>query len=229
MLTLGIDTALNHCSVAIVRNGAALARASVSLTRGHAEILPPQVSAAMRSAGVEAKDFDRVGVVTGPGSFAGVRVGLAFARSFVLGEQAIAVGVTSLEALAAPAFSEEYTLVGTLIDAWRGEAYAALERRGGAVVSPPFLATVAEALSIMQKAAGNEPVLLVGDGAPERAAAAGRFIIGERSLHIDPVVVATLAAAKPAPTVSPSPLYLRPPDAAPAARSALEGLFDLRR
>lgn len=228
MLTLGIDTALNHCSVAIVRDDITLAQASISLSRGHAEALPPQIASVMRVAAVEARDFDRIGVVIGPGSFAGVRVGLAFARSFVLGRQATAIGVTSLEVLAAPVFSEARRFVGVLIDARRGEVYAALYGPNRVVAMQPILATASEAVALMEKEAGNESVVLLGDGVSERTPLPAGFSNRAKPVQIDPVVVARLAAVKPLPATAPAPLYLRPPDASPAARSALEGSFDLR-
>ncbi|HXI85963.1 MAG TPA: tRNA (adenosine(37)-N6)-threonylcarbamoyltransferase complex dimerization subunit type 1 TsaB, partial [Parvularculaceae bacterium] len=106
MIVLGLDTALKSCSAAIVENGSLRAEARLPLEKGHAEHLAPMVAALFREAQIGPRGIDRVGVVVGPGAFAGVRVGLAFARGLALGTEIRIVGVTSLAALAAGAAGE---------------------------------------------------------------------------------------------------------------------------
>lgn len=100
MIVLGIDTSLDGCSVAIVRDGETLAHLHESMTRGQAERLAPMVREAAEQAGVAFDQIDRVAVTTGPGSFTGVRVGLSFARALALSIGKPCVGVSTLEALA---------------------------------------------------------------------------------------------------------------------------------
>jgi tRNA threonylcarbamoyladenosine biosynthesis protein TsaB len=96
---LAIDTALNGCSVAITDDTAVLACLSEPMPRGQAERLAPMVDEALRAAGLSPAQLDRVAVTRGPGSFTGLRSGLAFARSFALALGVDCVGLDTLEAL----------------------------------------------------------------------------------------------------------------------------------
>lgn len=98
MLTLAIHTAMAGCEVAIVRDGSVLAEKAEAMRKGQDVRLPGLVAETCAHAGITLKDVDRFGVVTGPGSFTGVRVGVAFARGLSLATGAPCVGITSLEA-----------------------------------------------------------------------------------------------------------------------------------
>jgi len=210
MLVLALDTALQRCSAAIWRDGVVLAAEIEDREKGHAERIAPMVDAVFRKAGVQPNDLDRVGVIVGPGGFTGVRVGLAFARAMGLATGAGVVGVASLEALAANLGDGA---VAPVIDARRGQVYAALYENGEPVLAP-FVTSPADAAS---KLAGvsREPLALVGTGAPLLPARESLALV-KADPQIDPVVVARLAAAAPAPAAMPAPLYLRAPDAKPA-------------
>jgi len=84
MRLLAIDTALGACSAAILdtNQGGIIASASLPMLRGHAEALMPLIRRVMDEAGTAFRDLDRVVVTTGPGSFTGLRVGIAAARGF---------------------------------------------------------------------------------------------------------------------------------------------------
>jgi tRNA threonylcarbamoyladenosine biosynthesis protein TsaB len=81
---LAADTALGALSVALVENGQVLAEEWRAMERGHAEALAPMADLLMRRAGVPFAALDRLAVTTGPGTFAGQRVGLAFMRALAL-------------------------------------------------------------------------------------------------------------------------------------------------
>jgi len=98
MLVLGLHTAGPACDVAILGDGQLLAQQREEMARGQDARLPGLVAQVCMDAGVSLKDVDRIGIVTGPGSFTGVRVGVAYARGLALALRVPCIGVTSLEA-----------------------------------------------------------------------------------------------------------------------------------
>ncbi len=211
MLILAVDTALQRCSIAILRDGQPLAVEVEDREKGHAERIAPMAAAAFRGAGVAPNDLDRIGVVVGPGGFTGVRVGLSFSRAMGLAAGAETVGVTSLAALASGSDADGGD-IAAVIDARRGQVYGALYRDGLCVVAP-FVADPEEAAARLAAAAPG-PLSLVGTGAGLLPPRAG-WVEASGDRQIDPVVVARLAAEALPPDGSPAPLYLRPPDARP--------------
>ncbi|MFQ5563599.1 MAG: tRNA (adenosine(37)-N6)-threonylcarbamoyltransferase complex dimerization subunit type 1 TsaB [Parvularculaceae bacterium] len=225
MITLGFDTALQSCSLAILRDGVVLSDKFLPLEKGHAEALAPLAASALAEAGMAVSDLDRVGVVVGPGGFAGVRVGLAFARGLALGTGVAAVGVTSLEALAAAVEdAPQGGLAAAVIDARRGQVYAGLYGPGGAPRLAPFVADPEIAAEKLKAAADGALAALVGSGAGQVSAHLPDWPASNAPAQIDAKIVARLAARAPLPDGPPAPLYLRPPDARPPGRSALAGL-----
>ena len=99
MLVLGINTVADACEAALVRDGVVVAELSEPMQQGHDARLAPVVEKLMRESATAFTDLDRIAIVVGPGSFTGVRVGVAFVRGLALSLDKPAVGVTSLEAL----------------------------------------------------------------------------------------------------------------------------------
>ncbi|MEK6604025.1 MAG: tRNA (adenosine(37)-N6)-threonylcarbamoyltransferase complex dimerization subunit type 1 TsaB, partial [Nitrospirota bacterium] len=186
-------------SVALVEDDRLLAELSYEAQGNRGGMLLPTVDRVLKKAGVAARDLDVVVVSVGPGSFTGLRVGLATAKGLALGAGARLVGVPTLEALAAGYASADATICA-LLDAYRGEVYMALFRRNGnalerlspdAVLAP---GAVASAL-----AAVEGPVHLIGNGAaryrePLEAALGGRVCVSDEGLRAAPTaaVVARL-------------------------------------
>ena len=108
MRILAIDTALDACSATVFDTelDVPLAIESHEIGRGHAEALLPIVERVMNTAAVGFDTIDRIAATVGPGSFTGLRVGLAAARGFALACNRPAVGITTLAALAAPYIAE---------------------------------------------------------------------------------------------------------------------------
>src|SRR3989440_6702340 len=149
MRILAIDTALAACSAAVLDTeiGALIASETLAMSRGHAEALMPLIARVIDEADVEFKQLDRIAVTTGPGSFTGLRVGIAAARGIALAAGKPAIGVSTLAALAAPFLvSGESRPVVAAIDARHDQVYFEMLGPGGRVLLTPRLLPVADAL-----------------------------------------------------------------------------------
>jgi tRNA threonylcarbamoyladenosine biosynthesis protein TsaB len=205
MIVLGLDTCLAACSVAVCDGARVLAWRSEVMARGHQERLAPMAERVMAEAGLPFARLERIGVTVGPGSFTGLRVGLAFAKGLSSALGVPLAGVSALEALAA----EAEGLVFAAVDARRDQVYLQAFEDGRALMAPDALELGVAAARVAEIAAGR-PLTLVGSGAPLLAACAP----GARRLTpegADARLVASIAAARePVPV---RPLYLRAPDA----------------
>ena len=160
MRLLAIDTASEACSVGVVDGERTITRSEIA-GRGHAERLMGMISAAMAEAGLAIADLDRIAVTVGPGSFPGVRVGIAAARGLALASGVRAIGLATLAVHAGAARA----LVGarpvlSVVAAGRGELYGALYAADGGEIEPP---RAASAQSLAALAAGD--AVLAGSGA----------------------------------------------------------------
>ncbi|MGZ5924807.1 MAG: tRNA (adenosine(37)-N6)-threonylcarbamoyltransferase complex dimerization subunit type 1 TsaB, partial [Rhizomicrobium sp.] len=106
MRILAVDTALGACSVAILDDDKLIAHRLTVMERGHAEALAPMVEATMQDAACDFSSLDRLAVTTGPGTFTGQRVGLAFMRGLRVALDKPLVGVTTLSVMAHQAMAE---------------------------------------------------------------------------------------------------------------------------
>ena len=143
MRVLAIDTALAACSAAVLdtEQGGIIASESLPMLRGHAEALMPLIRRIMDEAGTAFRDLDRVVVTTGPGSFTGLRVGIAAARGIALAIDKPAVGVSTLSAYAAPYLADDDNApVVVAIDARHSHVYLQVFAAGGRTVIGPRLA-----------------------------------------------------------------------------------------
>lgn len=206
MIVLALDTCLSACSAAVLDGERVLARASEPMTRGHQERLAPLVAEVMEAAGLAFSQLERIGVTVGPGSFTGLRVGLAFAQGLAAALGVPLAGVGTLEALAAEGGAG---LVFAAIDARRDQVYLQAFSDGVALSAPDAL-PVGVAAARLAEIGGGGAFALVGSGAPLLAQAAPLARIVQVDAA-DPAIVARLAAARaPGPA---KPLYLRAPDA----------------
>src|SRR5271157_2903814 len=147
MRVLAIDTALAACSAAVLdtEHGGIVAAESLPMTRGHAEALMPLVARVMDQAGMAFSDLDRIAVTTGPGSFTGLRVGIAAARGIALAAKKPAVGISTLAAFAAPHLAGHSGVpVIAAIDARHGHVYVQVFGSEDDRVLGPRIAAVAE-------------------------------------------------------------------------------------
>ena len=189
---------------------------SLPMLRGHAEALMPLIARVMERAGLDFAALDRIAVTTGPGSFTGLRVGIAAARGIALAAGKPAVGLSTLAAYAAPLVAADDTLpVVAAIDARHDHVYLQVFGPGGRTIVAPRLASLREALRVAVTGAPR----LIGTAAAMLAAAwpagerAPSLVDARRAPDID--WVARLGAAALETGAPPKPLYLRAPDAQP--------------
>jgi tRNA threonylcarbamoyladenosine biosynthesis protein TsaB len=205
MIVLGLDTCLTACSVAVLHGERVLAHRSEVMARGHQERLAPMAQAVMRDAGLAFDSLDRIGVTVGPGSFTGLRVGVAFAKGLASALGLPTVGIGTLEALAA----QGQGLVAAAIDARRDQLYLQVFDRGHPLMAPDVLPMGQAAARLVELSLGRT-LTVIGSGAPLLAAAApGAAVMTPEGC--DARDVARLAAARPPAPLQ--PLYLRAPDA----------------
>jgi tRNA threonylcarbamoyladenosine biosynthesis protein TsaB len=214
VIVLGIDTCLNACSVAVIDGACVLAAAREPMARGHQERIATLARDVVAAAGVDFSDLDRIGVTVGPGSFTGLRVGLAFAKGLAAALGVPAIGVGVLEALAAE--SPQQGVAIATVDARRDQIYVQAFRDGVAL-GPAEALSLYDAREHVAALAGGGATTLIGSGSQllEAVAPHAQVFLAEGA---DPAIVARLAASRP--PAPPTPLYLRAPDARlPGGRS----------
>jgi tRNA threonylcarbamoyladenosine biosynthesis protein TsaB len=215
---LAVDTALGACSAALVADGSVRAQEWREMARGHAEALAPMVEALMARAGVGFAELDRLAVTTGPGTFAGQRVGLAFMRALALALKKPLIGITTLDAMAEAALANmsgaQWAVAAA--DAKREEMYLGVRERGRGVLEPMLVPLAMATEQIKALAAGRNGAMALAGTATELLipilGAAGLQASDSGIRQPDARYVATLAISAPV-GPRPKPLYLRPPDA----------------
>ncbi|MFC0284498.1 tRNA (adenosine(37)-N6)-threonylcarbamoyltransferase complex dimerization subunit type 1 TsaB [Camelimonas abortus] len=218
MRVLAIDTTLGACSACVADRGAAEALSCeiMPMERGHAEALAPLLERVIARAPGGFGAIDRVAVTVGPGSFTGLRIGIAAARAIGLALKVPVVGVTSLSALLGPVVATAGDRVAVAaIDARHGQVFVQAVAPGGRVVVPARLASVRDAARLL----GSGNLVISGSGAGLLASEAWSVgvnaVVAENSLYPDPLWVARLGAVADPATALPKPYYLRAPDAKP--------------
>lgn len=218
MRILAIDTALGACSACILQAGDAepLARESIPMERGHAEALLPMLDRVASQVEGGFESLDRVAVTVGPGSYTGLRVGIAAARGIGIAADIPVIGVATLSAFLAPLMAgDKRGLFTAAIDAKHGQIYVQAVATGGRVIIPPSLMGIRDAIRLL----GSGPILVSGSAAPVLAAEARMqgvdIQVDEAALFPDIAWVARLGAIADPTQALPKPLYLREPDAKP--------------
>jgi tRNA threonylcarbamoyladenosine biosynthesis protein TsaB len=207
---LGLDCSGASCSAAILVGGEIRAHRFAAMERGQAEALMPMIQTVLEEAALGAAQLDLVAVTIGPGSFTGVRTGLAAARGLGLAARRPVMGVTSFaavaEAVRAPASGRPLVVA---LESKRRELFLQLVGPGdagdGALVPPEEWCVFVP-----------DAAFLAGDGAVRLAAALARPETDILSAAaVDAAHVACLAAGRWRTGVAvppPRPLYLRAPD-----------------
>lgn len=218
MRVLALDTALGQCAAGVIETEVAepLAVETAELEGGHAEALLPMLDRVIGRVPGGFRAVERVAVTVGPGSFTGLRVGIAAARAVGLALKVPVVGVTTLSALMAPLMTPvRYRLIVAAIDARGGRVYAqAIAPNGRAIISPSVV-TIRDVV----RALGSSGVTVVGSGGPAIASEAWTVGIDVKVDGAGPLPdlgwVARLGAAAEPAQALPKPFYLASPGARP--------------
>jgi tRNA threonylcarbamoyladenosine biosynthesis protein TsaB len=214
MRILAFDCALEYRSGALFEDERLVAETAEAGARAHAERLVAMLAALIAKAGWSWSGLDLVCLTRGPGSFTGLRIGLAAGRGLALARDLPLLGLSTLEALAAGVEAAPRPAVLAVIDARRGQLYAQAFAASGAPLSAPAAVVPAALAALLPPA----PVLLVGSGVGlalphlrefgAEAAEAPAFPLAARFGRL-----ARARAGEARRGAAPEPLYLRPPDA----------------
>ncbi|MBS0247276.1 MAG: tRNA (adenosine(37)-N6)-threonylcarbamoyltransferase complex dimerization subunit type 1 TsaB [Proteobacteria bacterium] len=220
MRILAIDTALDACSVALLDGDMVAAEDTQLMARGHAEALMPMLARLRDNAAFYFSVIDRIAVTVGPGSFTGLRVGISAARGIGLATGKPVVGITTLEALAAPLIAGDASSpVVSVIDARHNHVYLQAFGTDGDDLVSPRVTSIAEALELVAPLRPR----LVGNAAAMLAAAwpSGTPTPAAVDQQPAPLIewVGRLGQLAEVATAPPKPFYLKAPDALPPAPS----------
>jgi tRNA threonylcarbamoyladenosine biosynthesis protein TsaB len=214
MIVLGLNTSGEGCEAALIEDHRIRADLMMLMTKGHDSSLPGVVEQVLARADRRIVDIDRVAVIVGPGSFTGIRVGVAFARGLSLALACPAVGVTSLEALSTvrgrgrelailPARSRPPDL------SWWGQ-----ELEDGVPSGPPF---EEDREAICLRARSMEG--LIGEPGPDLRMDIGLGCIIRQARPTAAAAALRVAAIEAVDRLPPArPVYIRPPDAVAIAQ-----------
>ena len=161
MIILAVDTATTSCSVALIDEKSVLVEITLLREETHSKHLMNMIHTAIGFSGLGFSDLDGFAVVRGPGSFTGLRIGIATVKGLAVGFKKPLVGISSLEALAMQVSNWPY-LICPLLDACRGEVYFA----GYRFIKGRLTAEVDEQVCSPENAIRDisEPCIFVGNG-----------------------------------------------------------------
>jgi tRNA threonylcarbamoyladenosine biosynthesis protein TsaB len=211
MLVLALDTTTPSGSCALAVDGEVVREEGSDASRSAAERLPADLMTILERARRRLDDVDVFAVATGPGSFTGLRIGIATMQGLAFAGGTPLVGVSGLDALERIGREEAAgRRIAAWVDAWRGEVYAALYDREGEVEAP----VVARPDALLSQYDAT-PTLFIGDGARTyrdviQARGGPAWRVAEAVVPMLAGTIATLAASIVAAGASPAPHLIRP-------------------
>jgi tRNA threonylcarbamoyladenosine biosynthesis protein TsaB len=224
MRILAIDTSCGASSAAVFDDVAreTLAQETIAMAQGHAEALGPMVERVMSHVDGGFATIGRVAASIGPGSFTGIRIGLAMARAIALTIEAQIIGVSTFVAFAGPLLAvPKPGVIATAIDAKHGKVYFQLFESTGRPILAPTIASLREVVRLI----GAGPARLAGNATAMVAEEAERtglvFDASDASAYPDILSVARVGLAADPEAFPARPLYVKAPDAHPSLGDAI--------
>ena len=165
MKILAVDSSAKSASVAVCENGRLISECFVNASLTHSRTLMPMVDNALTQADMNIKDIDAFCVNVGPGSFTGIRIGVAAVKGLALAENKPCAGVSTLESMAYN-FADDSCIVCAAMDARCNQVYTALFRCDGKNVERICEDKAVSIDELCEELKGyNEKIYLAGDGA----------------------------------------------------------------
>ena len=222
MKILALETSAKAVSAAVTEDGKVLCSGYQDTGLTHSRTLMPIVEGMLKNTGLTVRDCDAIAVAVGPGSFTGIRIGVAAAKGLAFAAEKPAVAVSTLEAMARNVAHLEGLIICAM-DARRSQVYNALFRSSG--TGAPERLTEDRAIGLAEVAAMEGPRIVLGDGAPLCLKALAErdipCVAAPPQLIMQNAVSVALCAGEAAlrgGLMDPqalSPVYLRPPQALP--------------
>ena len=228
MIILALDTTTAEGSTAVIRDGLVLAEQVGDANVTHGQRLPADLAHVLDLASVRIDDVEVIAVAAGPGSFTGLRVGIATAQGLAMARSRLVVPVSALEALARAAVNAT-TPIAAWMDAHRGQVFSELFTADGLTVLVPAESSLPDEILAGWGARAPATAVFIGDGAVRyRAEILARFGDAARIIEPPPLagIIGQIAAAHPERAVLPHavvPIYVRKPDAELARLRRLAG------
>jgi tRNA threonylcarbamoyladenosine biosynthesis protein TsaB len=204
---LGIETSCGRGSVALVEGTTTICTLTHERENAHGESIQPLIQQALSDAGWSPASLDRIAVGTGPGSFTGLRVGIALAQGISEGLELPLIGVSSLRAMALALPAQRTGARCSVLDARRGELFVGMYTPEGAELRPEHLVTGAAALEQLGREFANGIVFVGSAGVLGHLPTENVFHSPETDLpHARWTALAARSLPTPATVV---PLYIR--------------------
>ena len=208
LLLLSVDTSGKTASCALVRDGLLLGFRTVYTARAHSQILLPMAKQLLTDAGIAAREVDVYAAANGPGSYTGLRIGVAAMQALAFAGDKLCAGISTLEGLAWNLCAREGVICSAL-SARLDLCYCAFFRSDGQAVTRLTDDAVLPAAEITeQMRAYGEPVMLAGDGADVLRKAGAAFIPAPMHLRDQSACGIAMAAMRQEP-VTPDKLTVR--------------------
>lgn len=161
MRILGIDTSSSKLSLAIIEKGKIIGDFNLNLPKEHSRYLVPSIDKLLKKTKLSLNKIDALAISIGPGSFTGLRIGVATVKALAIAKRKKVMGISSLDVLAYNGLEAREEYICPIIDAKKDKVYAAIYQKNGNGLkkhSKDLLISIQDLLKIL-----NKPTLFLGD------------------------------------------------------------------